>query len=286
MISAPTMDQAAYEQSLVTMLHAAERIATLRQLPTRLLALNATFYLGDYLPVAVYRAGLADAQRLLSAELHGWRQLPPGVPAGSAELARLIDAGTLRPALYRWLFDQALATAQPLRLLLAQHACEIAEVLDDRALEPALRLGLLALPAASVSAPTPAAVPPVATLIEALSRALLCGRISAAEFIEQLLVLHAAKRAWELSAGAASAPLALIAAPILPLLSDAAMQHVPRRLRVTQPCDLAQRALRPLAGHPPGMAALVVEAGLVEAETLGSGPHLLLLAALDRVLSP
>lgn len=281
---APAMARAVYQESLVAVLRAAEHIAILPQLPTGLLALNATFYLQSYLPPAAYRTGLAEARYLASAELSAWRQ-PPGTPAGSAELELLLQAGTPRPALYRWLFEQALATADPLRLLLAQHACEMAEALDERALGLALRFGLLALPAAARSAVTPTIVPPVATLLEALSRALLCRRIGAAQFIERLLVLHAANRARALSATAYSAPLALAAPMIMPLLTEAAMHHVPRRLRVTQPYDLAQRALSPLPGHAPGTAALAVEAGLVEAETLSSGPHLLLLAALDRVLS-
>ena len=281
---APATALSVYQQSLIAALSAAEHIAALPQLPTGLLALNATFYLQSYLPPAVYRAGLAEAQRLASVERHRWRQ-SPGTPAGSVELEQLLQAGTPRPSLYRWLFEQALATADPLRLLLAQHACEMAEALDDRALGLALRFGLLELPAATPSALASAAVPPVATLLEALSRALLCRRISAAQFIERLLMLHAANRAHALSLDAYSAPLALVAPLIVPLLTEATMQHVPSRLRVTQPCALAQRALGPLPGHASGMAALVVEAGLVEAEILSSGPHLLLLAAVDRVLS-
>lgn len=282
---APTTARVAYQQSLAAALGAAEQIARLPQLPTQLLALNAIFYLQVYLPPAAYHAGLAEAQRLTSIEQHGWRVLPSGTAAGSAELELLIQVGTPRPALYRWVFEQALTTGEPLRLLLAQHACEMAEALDDRMLRAALHFGLLQLPTASVPVLASSAVPPVATLIEALSRALLCRRISSAQFIERLLVLHAANRACALSADAFSGPLALIAPTILPLVTEAVMQHVPSRLRVTQPYDLAQRALRPLPGHAPGLAALAVEAGLVEAETLSSGQHLLLLAALDRVLS-
>lgn len=288
MISSVPVDtaRAAYRQGLDESLAAAGRIAALPQLPTRLMALNATFYLDSYLPTPLHRAALNDALSAAAVERQDWLTLPAGAPSGSAALRRLVYAGTPRPALYRWLFDQAVASGRPLRLLLAQHACEMAEVLDQRALFPSLRFGLLALPAAARAQPVPVAeLPAAATLIEGASRALLCGRLPSAQFIEHLLVLHAANRARELIDPSYTAPLALAAHALLPLLTDATMQHVPKRLRVAQPCELAHRALPLVAGLAPGLGALAIEAGLVEGERLSSAQHLLLLAALDRVLT-
>lgn len=270
--------RAAYRESLQLTLSAAARLVGLPEMPTATLTLNAAFYLESYLPAVRYHAALDTALARAAAERSSWQALPSGVAPGGAALHALLRAGRPRAMLYGWLFEQAVASGQPQRLLLAQHACEMAELLDDADLPLALRFGLLDVPLAERAVPTLAALPPSSTLIEGLSRALLCRRIDAPTFVQRLLTLHAANRARALAGPDCTSPLALAAAPILPLLSEAAMRHVPSRLRVTQPCELALRAGEPLA-------VLAIEAGLVEAETLSSGQHLLLLAALDRALA-
>jgi hypothetical protein len=283
---APATAHVVYIEALREALPAAERLAALPQLPTRLMALNASFYLSDYLPKPLYRAMLETSIAAAAEERRAWQQAPVGDAPAAVELERLAQAGVARPALYRWLFEQAVASGQPQRLVLAQHACEMAEVLDDRDAARALRVGLLALPDVVAPVGAPLSEPPSAPmLIEAVSRALLCRRISPAQFVAHLLALHAATRARELIDRAFSAPLTLAAGAIQPLLQSDAMQHTPKRLRVASSCELALRAVQPAAQPSTDVAVLAVEAGLVEAETLSSAQQLLLLAALDRLLS-
>lgn len=283
--SEPLTARTAYTQELVETLTVAERLATLPQFPTRLLALNATFYLADDLPQPLYRVALDRALAAAANERDEWLPLPSGIVAAGSELEQLVHADASRPVLYRWLFQQAVATGQPERLVLAQHAVEMAGVLADADLPRALRFGLLTLPESSVAAEPLLVLPSTALLIESVSRALLCRQISATQFVVHLLALHAAHRAYAVTEPSFDAPLRLAAAAIQPLLRESAMQYVPKRLRIAQRCELAQRAVHHRSQPDYDLAVLAVEAGLMEAETLSSGQQLLLFSALDRLLS-
>lgn len=268
--------RASYTRAITASLAALAPLARLPQLPWRLLALNAMFYLDPYLTSAEYAAALDEAVAAATAEHRRW--------AGQSIAADSSGAATSAPraTLYRDLFAQAVATAQPARLLLAQHAAEMAEALPDDQLAAALHVGRLALPPDALPlTPGPPAPPDPdpALLVERLSRARLCGRIAPDRFVAGLLVVHAARRAYELTSPGDPAPLAL-AARLLAALPDhpAMMRHIPQRLCVAQPHALVRRALD--SGDP--QAILAVEAGLVEAEALTTGPQLLLLAALGK----
>lgn len=267
--------RAAYLQELESTIAQTAHLGGLAALPWPLLALNATFYLDQYLTTAAYRAALTTARHKAAAERQSWHTLP-GNTSANDELYRLIEAGAARPRLYRWLFDHALSTGNPAQFLLAQHAAEIAEVVSGRQFEAALRLGLIAVPDDALAAVEPSAdgIIPSAESIEQLSRALLRHRVTTRHFAESLLLLHAARRAEQLTGVVFAAPIALHdpAAPTLDFSSTL------KRLRIVQRHDLAQRAVT--SGD--SLAITTVEAGLVEAEKLHGGPQLLLLAALDR----
>lgn len=268
--------RAAYLQEVATTLTQTAAMAELAKLPWPLLALNATFYLDQYLTTAAYRAALTTARSNATAERQSWQSLPGSVLAAD-ELHVLIQANTPRPLLYCWLFDRALSTGNPAQFLLAQHAVEIAEVVGEQQLEPALRLGLITVPRDALAAVEPSAsgLVPSPKSIEQLSRVLLRHRVTTRYFAESLLLIHAARRAAQLTGVAFAAPIALddqVVAPAVDLSSNL------KRLRIVQFHDLAQRAVT--SGD--SLAIVTVEAGLVEAEELRGGPHLLLLAALDR----
>ncbi|MBV9792110.1 MAG: hypothetical protein JOZ51_28245 [Chloroflexi bacterium] len=274
MLPTAAASRTAYLQELEATIAQAAAIGRLTQLPWPLLALNATFYLDQYLTRAAYRAALNTARH--SAAAHQSWQPSPGTAADANELHELIRSHTPRPQLYRWLFERALSTGNPAQFLLAQHAVEIAEVVSEQQLEAALHLGLIALPTNALDAVEPSAdgIAPGAEVIEQLSRALLRHRLTTRHFAESLLLLHAARRAQQLTGVAFAAPIALhhASAPALDLPSTL------NRLRIVQRHDLAQRAVT--SGDP--LAIITVEAGLVEAEELNGGPQLLLLSALDR----
>ncbi|HEY0737232.1 MAG TPA: hypothetical protein VGD69_20105 [Herpetosiphonaceae bacterium] len=267
--------RAAYLQELESTTAQVGALTELPMLPWSLLALNATFYLDQYLTTAAYRAALTTARHSAAAERQSWHALSSSTYAAH-DLHRLIEAGAARPRLYRWLFDQALSTGNPAQFLLAQHAVEIAEVIDNQQLEAALCLGLLSVPEDALAAVEPSAdgIVPGAESIELLSRALLRHRVTTRHFAESLLLLHAARRAEQLTGATFAAPIALHdpSAPALDFSSTL------KRLRIVQRHDLAQRAVT--SGDP--LTVTIVEAGLVEAEELHGGPQLLLLAALDR----
>ncbi|HEY0606745.1 MAG TPA: hypothetical protein VGD58_27755 [Herpetosiphonaceae bacterium] len=267
--------RAAYLQELESTIAQAAALGELSALPWSLLALNATFYLDQYLTTATYRAALTTARHSAASERQSWQPLP-GSAHAQDELHRLIEAGATRPRLYRWLFDHALSTGNPAQFLLAQHAVEIAEVVGSRQLEAALCLGLTAVPGNALAAVEPSAdgIVPSAESIEQLSRALLKHRVTTRHFAESLLLLHAARRAAQLTGVTFAAPITLHdpEAPALDFSSTL------KRLRIVQRHDLAQRAVT--SGD--SLTITIVEAGLVEAEELHGGPQLLLLAALDR----
>lgn len=267
--------RAAYLQELESTIARAAALGELAALPWPLLALNATFYLDQYLTTAAYRAALTTTRHNAAAERQSWPAVLTSTPAAD-ELQRLIEAGAARARLYRWLFDHALSTGNPAQFLLAQHAVEIAEVVGNQQLEAALRVGLLVVPIDALSAVESSATGtlPSAESIEQLSRALLRHRVTTRHFAESLLLLHAARRAEQLTGVAFAAPITLDdpAAPTLDFASTL------KRLRIVQRHDLAQRAVT--SGDT--LAITTVEAGLIEAEALHGGPQLLLLAALDR----
>lgn len=267
--------RAAYLQELEATIAQATSIGKLAQLPWPLLALNATFYLDQYLTKTAYRAALNTARHSAAAERQSW-QSSLGENSATSELHTLIRSGVSRPQIYRWLFEHTRNTGNPAQFLLAQHAVEIAEVVSEQQIEAALHLGLIVLPADTLDAVESSAngIIPGAEAIEQLSRALLRHRLTTRHFAESLLLLHAARRAQQLTGVAFAAPIALhsTSAPTLDLPSTL------NRLRIVQRHDLAQRAVT--SGDP--LAIMTVEAGLVEAEELSGGPQLLLLAALDR----
>lgn len=267
--------RAAYLQEVATTLTQTAAIAELATLPWPLLALNATFYLDQYLTTAAYRAALTMARFNATAERQSWQSLP-GDALAADELHGLIQASAPRPLLYRWLFDRALSTGNPAQFLLAQHAVEIAEVVGDQ-LESALHLGLIAVPREALAAVEPSAsgLVPSAESIEQLSRALLRHRVTTRYFAESLLLIHAARRAAQLTGVTFAAPIALDDRAVAPALDFSSNLN---RLRIMQCHDLAQRAVT--SGD--SLAIVTVEAGLVEAEELRGCPQLLLLAALDR----
>jgi hypothetical protein len=261
--------RAAYLHELEATIAQTAAIARFTTLPWSLLALNASLYLDAFLTSAAYRSALSAALQRAAAEHQSWTALPGTLPAEN-ELQCLIANEVTRPALYRWLFERAIESRNPAQVLLAQHACEIAEVFDDRLLLPALRLGLIPVPAAALATVDPADHGFVGESIETLSRALLRYRLPARQFAERLLLLHAARRANQLSGLALSATSEESEPPI-----------PPRRLRIVQPHALAERAVA--SGN--ALAITLIEAGLVEAEELRGGPRLLLLAALDHALT-
>jgi hypothetical protein len=263
--------RAAYLDELEATIAQTTAIAKLATLPWSLLTLNATFYLDSLLTAAAYRSALGAALQRSMSERTFWPSLP-GTPQTESQLQRLIESGTARPALYRWLFEQAIESRNPAQFLLAQHACEIADVLDERLLWPALRLGLIAVPAAALETldPTEQTLTSAAESIEIVSGKLLRYRISARHFAARLLLLHATRRAQQLSGMTLSAPVESIA----PL-------PTPKRLRIVQPHELAQQAVA--SGAP--LAITMIEAGLVEAEELRGGSQLLLLTALEQALA-
>lgn len=267
--------RAAYLQELESTIAQTAAISELPTLPWPLLALNATFYLDQYLTTAAYRAALTTARHNTAAERQSWHAVLTSAPTAD-ELHRLIEVGAARPQLYRWLFDRALSTGNPAQFLLAQHAIEIAEVVGNQQLEAALRLGLIVVPGDALTAVAPSAdgITPNAESIEQLSRPLLRHRITTRHFAESLLLLHAARRAEQLTGVPFAAPIALDEPSALTLDLSATL----KRLRIVQRHDLAQRAVT--SGN--SLAIVTVEAGLVEAEELHGGPQLLLLAALDR----
>lgn len=276
MLPTAAASRTAYLQELEATIAQAATIGGMAQMPWPLLALNATFYLDQYLTKAAYRAALNTGRHSAAAERQSWQTSPGNAAAAANELHKLIRSHTPRPQLYRWLFEHALSTGNPAQFLLAQHAVEIAEVVSEQQLEAALRLGLIALPADAMDIVRPSAdgIAPGAETIEQLSRALLRHRLTTRDFAESLLLLHAARRAQQLTGVTFAAPIALhdAAAPALDLPSTL------NRLRIVQRHDLAQRAVT--SGDP--LAIITVEAGLVEAEELSGGPQLLLLSALDR----
>lgn len=267
--------RAAYLQELESTIAQTAAISELPTLPWPLLALNATFYLDQYLTTAAYRAALTTVRHNATAERQSRHAVLTSAPTAD-ELHRLIEAGAARPQLYRWLFDRALSTGNPAQFLLAQHAIEIAEVVGNQQLETALRLGLIVVPGDALTTVAPSAdgITPNAESIEQLSRALLRHRITTRHFAESLLLLHAARRAEQLTGVPFAAPIALDEPSVLTLDLSATL----KRLRIVQRHDLAQRAVT--SGD--SLAIVTVEAGLVEAEELHGGPQLLLLAALDR----
>jgi hypothetical protein len=273
-----TPSRASYLQELEATLAQTSRIHGLPQLPWTLLALNATFYLDRYLTRSAYQTALATALQMAAAERQDWYALPNTIPTDRNELQRLVAAGTSRATLYRWIFDRAAQSGNPAQFLLAQHACEIAEVVAAPQLLPALRLGLITVPASAL-APVVAWSPSITSgtaSIEHLSRALLRHRIPARHFAASLLLLHAAQRAQKLTGHTYSVPLED------PQPGGAhSPACVPKRLRIVQAPELVQRAIA--AADP--LAIMLIEAGLVEAEALRGAPYLLLLSALDRALT-
>ena len=270
--------RAAYLHELDATLAQTSRIHALPQMPWALLALNATFYLDRYLTRAVYQSALASALQRASAERQGWYALPNTQSTDHHELHRLAAAGRSRATLYRRLFEHVSASGNPAQLLLVQHACEIAEVVAASQLLPALRLGLIAVPASALAAEeasSPGSAPGAASIAR-LSLALLRRRMPARRFAAHLLLLHAAQRAQELTGHSYILPLAQLEPG-----SAHSLGSIPKRLRIVQPPELAQRAIA--VADP--LAIMIVEAGLVEAEALRGAPYLLLLAALDRALT-
>lgn len=265
--TAPAADQF-YANATLPLLAALPR--TLTVAPLELLAWTATLFLRPYLTAAEHRAAMRAALERARAEAAAW------VPAGQAPgLSSPAPGRTERVSLYLPIWRRAVAGGTALHLLLAQHACEIAELLEAPALPAALHLGLL-LPVAEQ--PVFHELPqPNEGALELLSRALLSRAIGSATFVDQLLMLHAANRGTELTGGWA-APRALAAQLGSAIAS---CDRSPRRLRAAQPHELARRAV--LSGS--ALAVLAVEAGLAEAEQLANGRRLLLLAALDRALS-
>ncbi|HEX6288414.1 MAG TPA: hypothetical protein VFZ66_04445 [Herpetosiphonaceae bacterium] len=277
-VPVPVPARITYIQELEAALAQLDHAAALARMPWALLALNATFYLDRYLTAAAYRVALRAAIDAAGAERQGWPTPSGDAPADLDELQPPVEAGATRQTLYRWVFDRAVSSGNPAQFLLAQHACEIAEVVPESFLSSALRMGLLPVPVSSFAAPPTASATPGARSIEQLSRALLRHRLTPRDFAESLLVLHAAQRAQELTGHAYAVPLA---PPDHAQDSDLSAACTPKRLRIGQPHDLAARALA--SANP--LAIMTVEAGLVEAETLHGAPQLLLLAALDRALS-
>lgn len=253
------------------------RVGLLADVPWQLLALNATAYLDAYLPPARYRVMLEAAlERSINAQ-QAWRTIA-GTPPHLRDLETLVDQQSSRPVLYQWIFAHALRSSHPAALLVAQHACEMAEVVAPSLVGAALRFGLM-LPAQHESITSGIVQAPVAPdLLDILCRSWLDGRMAAARFIDLLLLLHAAQRARELVTLTFDAPLGYVARIIVAVPRAT---REPRRLAVPSPCALVERIAA--LGQPE--AQLVVEAGLVEAESLAGPRQMLLLAALDRVVA-
>lgn len=276
----PTTDRAvAYQHSLAGTLAAAAHLAALPQMPWQTLALNATFYLDLYLTGSEYRTALERALERAAQESRLWSQQAADPPI-FASTAINGPPAMARAQFPRQLFDQAVAVDSPAQLVLAQHAAEMAEVLDDTARQLVFRFGTLRLPPNVFALAASAAINPVepSALIERLSRAMLAKRVNAFGFADQLLMLHAANRAQELVDAQYSAPLAVAARWIAPL---PLIQQPLRRVPIMQPHDLARRAL----ACPNPRAVLMVEAGLVEAEALSNSQRFVIYAALDKALS-
>jgi len=251
--------------------------------PLELLGWTATLYVRPYLTAAEHRTAMQAALERARAEAAGWPQLPHDEDIVAQHMPLLAAD---RPALYRLIWRRAVAGGTAAHLLLAQHACEIAELLDQAALPAALRLGML-LPLAGPTAlpnrpdgsrPDLALPEPHGDPIERLSRALLARAIGAHAFVDRLLAVHAGNRGTELTGGW-EAPRSLAAQLGAEL---AGCDRSPKRLRAVQPHELVRRAV--LSGS--ARATLAVEAGLAEAEGLANGRRLLLLAALDRAITP
>ena len=255
--------------------------------PLELLGVTATLYLRPYLTASEHRAAMSAAYQRARAEAASWGE-PSGVPAQPSSSLAFWNAD--RSELYLKIWRRAIAGGTAAHVLLAQHACEIAELLDRPALPVALRLGLLLPLAGPTDLPegpftSMSAVPPDRPdlpkpndePIELLSRALLSRAIGRTTFVDNLLVLHAGNRGTELTGGWVG-PRALAEQLVagLPICDRA-----PNRLRAVQPHELARRAVASGSSR----AALAVEAGLAEAERLANGRRLLLLAALDRAVT-
>lgn len=267
-----------YVDRLQSFVDAAASGARFETPPWSLLALNATYYLDSYLPSREYQAAFDAALRVAEHDIpvagtwtRGMISAPPSVSQ---------EAAAVRPTLYRLAFDHAARQGGLMSLVLAQHCCEIAEVLPLPAIGSALHLFAGLVSADSVTpkdGPVDLSVPPAAAL-EGLCRGLLTSRIAPDRFEAALLAIHAGNRAGELvHLGYTTAyHAALQRIGPLPLTSRSL-----KRIRFVQPVDLARRAV---ALQQP-QAVLVVEAGLVEAERLSGAAALLMLAALDRALA-
>lgn len=251
-------------------------VNALPALPWTVLALNATRYLDVYLAPASYHAAVTSAIEAILRDRFTQFPLPSGDPAGFAQLQALADAP--RAVLYRHVFEQAVQTGRLDQLILAQHVCEIAEVVAPAHTIAALRVGVLPLLTDAPRIVPSAATPSADALLLRLCHALVSAVITPARFGGLLMALHAARRAYDLIDPLYDAPLALVAAPIFALPNTT---RPPKRLAIVQPRDLAQRAV----ALPQPQARLVIEAGLVEAQLVAGASRLLLLAALDRVLA-
>lgn len=273
----PVTARERYVERLQSFVDAAASGARFDSLPWSLLALNAIFYLDSYLPPREYQMALAAALQAAEREIPvaaTWVGDMSVVPTSAPREA------AVRPLLYRSAFDQAARHEGVLSLLLAQHGCEIAEVLPLAAIGSALNLFASLASTGTVSSkegPVDLSLPPDAAL-EELCRSLLTSRIAPDRFETALLLIHAGKRAFELvDPGYTTAyEVALQRIGPLPLTSRSL-----KRIRFVQPVDLARRAV----ALRQSQAVLVVEAGLVEAESLGGAAALLMLAALDRALA-
>lgn len=117
--------------------------------------------------------------------------------------------------------------------------------------------------------------PAVPALIEGLSRALLARRVTPEQFAERLIVLHTMQQ----DAAARHFVPEHILATIVAAAEQAVVQ--PRSLRVVYPPELVQRATK--LGD--ALVSTAVQAGVYETRRLHNGQALLLLAALDRLLT-
>jgi hypothetical protein len=271
----PTDVSAAYRAGVASIVAALKTRSSLPALPWALLTLNAAAYLDAYLPPSQHR-GLVTAA-LSEAQIGIWQwgvEAPAASPAES-DLEHLIARGADRPTLYRSVFDHAARSGDGRRLLLAQHACEMAYVVEDALVSDALRIGFLSLPRSAPS--VRCSSDPISDPLLQLARALLNERIDRSRFGAGVVLLHAARRAQELVGRAYTAPLDLALAAIGDLAVDTRWPwHVP----FIQPQTIALRA----AEHSDPRAVVLAEAGLVEAETLPPAQQVLLWAALHEAL--
>lgn len=275
----PSSARQRYVTQLESSLQRLMRVQRLPRPPWATLTLNAAFYLDSYLTPAQYRATLDRAIHAAAAEADGWLRDSATASCVRESRSQAIDPGAHRGERYRAAFEGAAATGSLTQIVLAQHACEIAEVVEQALLPLAFRVSQAWQPLRSVGdrQRPGATVHTLDQLIEQLCAALLVGRIGTGRFVLALLGTHAARRARELVDSTFDAPFRAVTQRITPMLGSFAP---PRTLPSAAPHALARRAAR--CGLP--WALLLVEAGLVEADRLDDSRRALLLAALDRVL--